>query len=483
MKNIQQSDFKSVKKFIPENSFYAQELNMPFLLCEGDWILEKPLDLDSEDFQDFAAIIVTGDMRATQIYNSETDGSCGLIVLGDLTAQNIVVGGQEIYVAGNLKVEELYWGDYNHGELNVQGEINIKVFLATDYSYDYERFQTQDRVNVRYHLCDEKDDSEVKEEGELIQKLFEKKCIYTEADEIYGWGSWLDKDEIFKRLAKNKSVLLPDAKIKSNFEEAAKTWLFPNFDVSAENLKRMLNPKYFSLVKTYDPDFELFQNSFGLHDTENHFFRIEQETKAFYIYDKNTEYVFYYYPSEGDYVLWFKVGEETDDEEFEMIDDYSYPQEYSVFQKLWVHWLKLYSKIIKMRQKFVKMINTSNFETIFNGVQTFESYKNNKKSNKNTDEVYYEIKSEWNEGTIFHIYPSNEQDFGRIIAKTPKDDSDELEDYIYLYDNELDRIKLCYVDNKNLLERDFDMFGYYTNALHFIDEILSEIEHKRLWGE
>lgn len=482
MKNLQQSEFKSVKKFIPENSFYAQELNMPYLLCEGDWILEKPLDLDSEDFQNFAAIIVTGNMTAPQIYNTETDASCGLIVLGNLTAQNIAVGGQEIYVAGNLKVEELYWGDYNHGELVVQGEININVFIATDYSYDYERFQTQDRVKINYYLCDEKDDSDAKEEGELIKKLFDKKCIYTESDEIYSWGNWLDNDVIFSRLSKNKSVLLPDEKIKKNFEEAAKTWLFPNFDVSAENLKRMLNPKYFSLVKSYDADFEFYQNYFGLLDTNNHFFRIEQETKALYIFDKNTEYVFYYYPSEDDYVVWFKVGYQTDDEELEMIDDYSYPDQYSEFKRLWVHWLKLYSKIIKMRQKFLKMINTNNFETIFDGVQTLESYKNNKKSDIKTGETYYEIKSEWNEGTTFYIYPSNEQEFGKIIAKTP-DDNNELEDYIYLYDRDLDRMKLCCANNAQLLEHDFDLFGYYTDAMHFIDEILSEIEHKRLWGE
>ncbi|GIZ14261.1 hypothetical protein [Capnocytophaga catalasegens] len=114
----------------------------------------------------------------------------------------------------------------------VQGEININVFIATDYSYDYKRFQAQDRVKINYYLCDEKDDSDAKEEGELIKKLFEKKCIYTESDEIYSWGNWLNNDVIFSRLSKNKSVLLPDEKIKKNFEEVAKTWLFPNFGIS-----------------------------------------------------------------------------------------------------------------------------------------------------------------------------------------------------------------------------------------------------------
>ncbi|GIZ14260.1 hypothetical protein [Capnocytophaga catalasegens] len=82
MKNLKQIDFKEVKHLIIESSFYYTYQDMPYLLYEGDCILDKPFDLDNADFQDFAAIIITGDLTATQIYNSETDALCGLIVFG-----------------------------------------------------------------------------------------------------------------------------------------------------------------------------------------------------------------------------------------------------------------------------------------------------------------------------------------------------------------------------------------------------------------
>lgn len=471
IKNFKKCTYQEVAHLIPEDSFYAQSEDMDYLLCEGDWVLEKPLDLDGQDLQNIYTIIVTGNMTATQIYNEETDGSCGLVVLGDLSAQNIVVGGQEIFVAGNLKVDELYWGDYNHGELVVKGEIDIKAFIATDYSYDYERFQAQDRTNIRYHLCDEKDDNEIKEEGELIKKLFEKQCINTPEDEVYGWGSWLDRDAILKRLAKNKSVLLPEEKIKSNFEEPAKTWLFPNFDIGGENIKRMLNPKYFSLVKSCGEwdELGLFQSYYYLWNTDNIYFRLENETSALYIIDGNNDFVFYFYPSGDDYVVWFKVGEETDDDELERIDEYSNPHEYGIFKKHWESWLKLYSKIIKQRQKFAKIVNKENFEMVFNAVQIHSK----KTTDKKTGETYYKIRSQgYDDGTAYQFYPPKGQNSGKIVAQSPPN-----YEYIYLLDNDLDRVKIFFTnDDDELEERNFDMFNDYTNAINFFEDMLSEVE-------
>lgn len=471
IKNLKKCTYQEVAHLIPEDSFYAKSGDMDYLLCQGDWVLEKPLDLDREDLQNTYTIIVTGNMTATQIYNEETDGSCGLVVLGDLSAQNIVVGGQEIFVAGNLKVDELYWGDYNHGELIAKGNIDIKTFIATDYGYDYERFQQQDRTNIRYHLCDEKDDNDIKEEGEPIKKLFEKQCIYTPEDEVYGWGSWLDRDAILNRLAKNKSVLLPEEKIKSNFEEPAKTWLFPDFEISDKNIKIMLKPKYFSLVKScgeFD-ELGLFQNYYYLWNDDGIYFRLENETSALYIVDKDNDFVFYFYPSSGYYVVWFKVGEETDDDDFEMIDKYSNPHEYEVFKKHWESWLKLYSKIIKQRQKFSEIVNKENFEMVFNAVQT----QSKKMTDKKTGETYYKIRSQgYDDDTTYLFYPPNGQNSGKIIAQSPPN-----YEYIYLLDNDLDRVKIFFANDDNELEeRDFDMFNDYTNAINFFEDILSEIE-------
>ncbi|WP_138185993.1 hypothetical protein [Paenibacillus alvei] len=48
------------------------------------------------------------------------------MVTGNLRAKNIAVGGQEIYVSGNLMIEEILCGSYNHGETIVQGDLTVK---------------------------------------------------------------------------------------------------------------------------------------------------------------------------------------------------------------------------------------------------------------------------------------------------------------------------------------------------------------------
>ncbi len=136
---------------------------------------EYNLSDNDEDLPLF--ILVTGNMRANNIYNAEIDSSCGLVVLGNLTAKNIVVGGQQIYVAGDLNVSGLYWGDYNHGELRAKGEINIRVFLETDYGYDIRRFREGEGVNIRYALYD--DDEEGFETGDMLRALFKQEFVAT----------------------------------------------------------------------------------------------------------------------------------------------------------------------------------------------------------------------------------------------------------------------------------------------------------------
>lgn len=80
-------------------------------------------------------VVVDGDLSVGTLYNWDTDGCTGLTVLGDLALDHAVVGGQEIYVCGNLDVRELFWGDYNHGDLQVQGRIRARLLLATDGYY------------------------------------------------------------------------------------------------------------------------------------------------------------------------------------------------------------------------------------------------------------------------------------------------------------------------------------------------------------
>lgn len=66
------------------------------------------------------------------MYNEETNGAAGLVVLSDLRVGNMLVGGQEVYVTSKLMVDEVFWGDYNHGDVRVLGTAIVTAFVETD---------------------------------------------------------------------------------------------------------------------------------------------------------------------------------------------------------------------------------------------------------------------------------------------------------------------------------------------------------------
>ncbi|MBE1445914.1 DUF4241 domain-containing protein [Paenibacillus sp. OAS669] len=115
----------------------------------GDTTLES-LDLDAPlGNEQISIILVDGNLTVNNyIYNENTDGAAGLIVIGHLSAKNILVGGQQIYVNGSLTVQELFWGDYNHGQLAVKGDVNATVFAETEEYH----VEIAGSLNSRQHL-------------------------------------------------------------------------------------------------------------------------------------------------------------------------------------------------------------------------------------------------------------------------------------------------------------------------------------------
>jgi len=101
----------------------------------GDLVLDHLLLDDIGELVGEAGVyglLVQGNLTVRYIYNENPDGAVHLVVLGNLQAQNMAIGGQMIYIQGNLLVNELCWGDYNHGELHVKGNAAAKVLLLTD---------------------------------------------------------------------------------------------------------------------------------------------------------------------------------------------------------------------------------------------------------------------------------------------------------------------------------------------------------------
>ncbi|WP_139990900.1 hypothetical protein [Paenibacillus paridis] len=109
-------------------AYYKGDLTLPSLNL--DW--EQPFPQQKE----VIIIFIDGNCTVDQLYNKETDGAIGLMVIGHLSAKNIAVGGQEIYVSGNLMIEEILCGSYNHGETIVKGDLSAAVLVQDDeYSF------------------------------------------------------------------------------------------------------------------------------------------------------------------------------------------------------------------------------------------------------------------------------------------------------------------------------------------------------------
>lgn len=53
--------------------------------------------------------------------------------MGNLSAKkNMAVGDQEIYIRGNLLIEEILCGSYNHGETIVEGNLTATALIQDD---------------------------------------------------------------------------------------------------------------------------------------------------------------------------------------------------------------------------------------------------------------------------------------------------------------------------------------------------------------
>lgn len=211
--------FKDIKSLLPEDCWMMEQYNATgefnnekVIFLSGNQQLET-LDLDFPGIDDENTpilVLVQGNLRIHTIYNRETDGATGLIVLGNLEAEHIVVGGQEIYITGNLNVSGLYWGDYNHGSLVVLGAAGITVFISTDYGFEFRG--GQEALSIQHFFWDEREDEFVRER---LATLLLPDCLLEEEDlidEPYSYKDWLNDYQILHKLENGEPLLLAEPK-------------------------------------------------------------------------------------------------------------------------------------------------------------------------------------------------------------------------------------------------------------------------------
>lgn len=190
--------------------------------------LLKEEDLNLDDLALFAVnsyphaapfVYVPASIELRNIFNLNTDGSFGLCINGTLKAKNIIVGGQILAIEKNIDVDQVFWGDYNHGELFAQGLLKTKVFVATDeYAYDDENLRLQ--ADYIFSDIEEERETEIFDFYKISSVFKEAFIVHPKADDQFGWANFLKSEKVIEAVANNKAIINETIvfKTKEDFE-------------------------------------------------------------------------------------------------------------------------------------------------------------------------------------------------------------------------------------------------------------------------
>jgi hypothetical protein len=105
------------------------------------------LDYDNEEVEThrIGTIVALGDFTIDgRLLNIDSDGGPFLLAAGNLYAKDIIKGGASIVVLGSLTSDGAIFCDYNHGTLQVCGNLTAPLLLLNDHE-----IQVSGTVNSR----------------------------------------------------------------------------------------------------------------------------------------------------------------------------------------------------------------------------------------------------------------------------------------------------------------------------------------------
>jgi len=152
-------------------------------IYDGDVTLPEALDLyDLYYEQNIAGIIVNGNLTVTgPVIDFELDTySCFLLVHGSLNCTVLAAGCTEIIINGNVTASEVVIGFYNHGIIDIQGDINSKLLIIDNHGATIKgktnaatfcrgwQIKAADYTNWRHVLLPEVADTLLDEDGYLF---------------------------------------------------------------------------------------------------------------------------------------------------------------------------------------------------------------------------------------------------------------------------------------------------------------------------
>jgi hypothetical protein len=102
----------------------------------GDALISGDVDLDQLFYRtNIAGLVVDGDLTISgSVLNWEIDTTASFVeVHGNLHCQNIIVGCADMVVRGDARVSNVVVSTYNHGRLEIAGDVFAKYFIVDDH--------------------------------------------------------------------------------------------------------------------------------------------------------------------------------------------------------------------------------------------------------------------------------------------------------------------------------------------------------------
>ena len=139
---------EAFRRFIPEvTNVAARTMTHTRLdqfkagVVEGDVTISKEgLIYTNELVPDFAdarlgALIITGSLLAPKatIAEPDIDWSPLLKIKGNVVAKNLCLGGSASEIDGDVTIEGVLMGYYNHGEMRIRGKTRAELIFIDDY--------------------------------------------------------------------------------------------------------------------------------------------------------------------------------------------------------------------------------------------------------------------------------------------------------------------------------------------------------------
>ncbi len=93
-------------------------------------VFEGDLEIESIDLLDGFSYLVIGNLTVKGNIDGMDDEAGFLFVTGNCHAKNVLIGGPEVWIKGDLNVGNGFLADYNHGCITVEGDVNARIVLA-----------------------------------------------------------------------------------------------------------------------------------------------------------------------------------------------------------------------------------------------------------------------------------------------------------------------------------------------------------------